>query len=164
MKIIMRAGAGALLLALAGPLNAAATAAEESREAEQVPYEISSDGLGTYANPSGSFKLKRLLDSANFGGAEVDIAELTFGPDYQGRVHTHGPIEIFYVLSGRLRHVVNGVAADLEPGMIGVVRSGDEVEHIVLSKEPLRTLVIWLPGGLAERIAGNLEELDGPQE
>lgn len=161
MKIIMTAGAGALLLALAGTF---AGAAEETQEAEKVPYEISSNGLGTYANPSRSFTLKRLLDSANFGGAELDIAELTFGPDYQGRVHTHQPIEIFYVLSGRLRHVVNGVAADLEPGMIGVVRPGDQVEHIVLSKEPLRMLVIWVPGGLAERLAGNLEPLDGPQE
>ena len=108
--------------------------------------------------------IKRLLDSANFGGSELDIAELTFGPDYQGRVHTHRPIEIFYVLSGRLRHVVNGVAADLDPGMIGVVRPGDEVEHIVLSEEPLRMLVVWLPGGLAEGIAGNLEPLAGPEE
>ncbi len=161
MKIIMTAGAGALLLALAGTFPAAA---EETQEAEKVPYEISSNGLGTYANPSGSFTLKRLLDSANFGGAELDIAELTFGPDYQGRVHTHQPIEIFYVLSGRLRHVVNGVAADLEPGMIGVVRPSDQVEHIVLSKEPLRMLVIWVPGGLAERLAGNLRPVDGPEE
>ncbi len=161
MKSLIKAGAAALIMMLAGPL---AAAAEETQEAEKTPYEISSNGLGTYANPSGSFILKRLLDSANLGGAELDIAELTFGPDYRGRVHTHGPIEIFYVLSGRLRHVVNGVAADLEPGMIGVVRPGDEVEHIVLSEEPLHMLVIWLPGGLAERLAGNLEPLEGPGE
>jgi mannose-6-phosphate isomerase-like protein (cupin superfamily) len=161
MKITMRTVAGALILALVGP---GAAAAEETQEAEKTPYEISPKGLGTYANPSGSFILKRLVDSANFGGNEIDVAELTFGPEYQGRVHTHAPIEIFYVLSGRLRHVVNGVAADLEPGMIGVVRPGDEVEHIVLSKEPLRTLVIWLPGGLAERLAGNLQPLVKPKD
>ena len=161
MTYLFRAGAGLLLLASAGAL---AAAAEETQETERTPYEISSDGLGTYSNPSGSFILKRLLDSANFGGTELDVAELTFGPDYQGRVHTHAPIEIFYVLSGRLRHVVNGVAADLDPGMIGVVRPGDEVEHIVLSDQPLRMLVIWVPGGLAERLAGNLKSLDGPKE
>ncbi len=164
MKNAIKALAGALLLALAGALAVAAVAAEVTQETERVPYEISSNGLGTYATPSGSFIIKRLLDSANFGGSELDIAELTFGPDYQGRVHTHRPIEIFYVLSGRLRHVVNGVAADLDPGMIGVVRPGDEVEHIVLSEEPLRMLVVWLPGGLAEGIAGNLEPLAGPEE
>ena len=160
MTYLFKAGAGVLLLAFAGPLAAAAAAAAETQEAEKTPYEISSDGLGTYTNPSGSFILKRLLDSANFGGAELDVAELTFGPDYQGRVHTHRPIEIFYVLSGRLRHVVNGVAADLGPGMIGVVRPGDQVEHIVLSEEPLHMLVIWLPGGLAELLAGNLKPLE----
>ena len=164
MKIAMRAVAGALLLALAGTLAAAAAAAEETQEAEKTPYEISSDGLGTYANPSGSFILKRLLDSANFGGGEIDVAELTFGPDYQGRVHTHRPVEIFYVLSGRLRHVVNGLAVDLDPGMIAVVRPGDEVEHIVLSEEPLHMLVIWLPGGLAQGLAGNLEPLEVADE
>ena len=158
MTYLFKAGAGILLLAFAGPLTAAA------QETEKTPYEISSKGLGTYANPSGSFTLKRLLDSANFGGGELDVAELTFGPDYQGRVHTHAPIEIFYVLSGRLRHVVNGVAADLDPGMVGVVRPGDEVEHIVLSEEPLHMLVIWLPGGLAERLAGNLKPLEGPED
>ena len=157
MTYTLRAGAAVLIMMFAGP----AAAAEEG--AETAPYEISSSGLGTYGSPSGSLIIKRLLDSANFGGAELDIAELTFGPDYQGRRHTHGPIEIFYILSGRLRHVVNGVAADLDPGMIGVVRPGDEVEHIVLSQEPLRTLVIWLPGGTAEAIAGSLEPLaDAP--
>lgn len=159
MTYLLKAGAAALLMLLAGfPAGAAV------EEAEKAPYEISSKGLGSYANPSGSFILKRLLDSANFGGTELDIAELTFGPDYRGRVHTHVPIEIFYVLSGRLRHVVNGVAADLDPGMIGVVRPGDEVEHIVLSEEPLHMLVIWLPGGLAERLAGDLKPLEAPED
>ncbi len=158
MRYLFRTGAAALIMMLAG----SAAGAEEG--AETAPYEISSNGLGTYSNASGSFIIKRLLDSANFGGAELDIAELTFGPDYQGRRHTHGAIEIFYVLSGRLRHVVNGVAADLDPGMIGVVRPGDEVEHIVLSEEPLRTLVIWLPGGTAERIAGNLKPIEGAEK
>ena len=161
MKFLIKAGAAALIMMLAG---SPAGAAEETQEAEKTPYEISSKGLGAYANPSGSFQLKRLLDSANFGGTELDIAELTFGPDYRGRVHTHRPIEIFYVLSGRLRHVVNGVAVDLDPGMIGVVRPGDQVEHIVLSEEPLHMLVIWVPGGLAERLAGNLKPLGGPEE
>lgn len=133
------------------------SAAGAQEQSETPAYQTSSNGLGTYASADGGFMLKRLLDSANFGGAELDIAELTFGPGYQGRVHKHGAIEIFYVLSGRLRHVVNGVAADLGPGMVGVVRPGDDVDHIVLSDEPLRTLVIWLPGGTAERIAGNLE-------
>lgn len=50
----------------------APAAAEQG--AETAPYEISSSGLGTYGSPSGSLIIKRLLDSANFGGAELDIA------------------------------------------------------------------------------------------
>jgi len=36
--------------------------------------------------------------------------------------------------------------------MVGVVRVGDSVAHAVLSDEPVKALVIWLPGGEADRL------------
>ena len=163
-------GLGALLLAAsnmvqASPASAQSDPASGQKTPEEKPaYAVGTAGLGTYANESGDFILKRLLDSENFGGAELDVAEMTFPVGYEGRGHLHGPIEIFYVLSGRMRHVVNGIAVDLEPGMIGMVRPGDTVEHIVLSETPLKTLVIWLPGGLSQDIAGNLKRVEAPDE
>ena len=40
-----------------------------------------------------------------------------------------------------------------DPGEIGIVRRGDKVEHRVPGEEPCRVLVIWVPGGEAERLA-----------
>lgn len=70
-----------------------------------------------------------------------------------GGDHVHGTHEIFYVLSGTMEHIVNGESAILEPGMIGIVRKGDTVSHKILSDEPVKALVIWAPGGEAERLA-----------
>jgi mannose-6-phosphate isomerase-like protein (cupin superfamily) len=70
----------------------------------------------------------------------------------------HGRIEIFYILAGRLDHVVNGESHLLRPGMVGIVRPGDEVIHRVVSDVPVKALVIWAPGGEADRIAGFLNE------
>jgi hypothetical protein len=38
--------------------------------------------------------------------------------------------------------------------MVGIVRAGDQVIHHVVSDEPVKALVIWLPGGEAERLVG----------
>lgn len=97
----------------------------------------------------GPINFKVLVDAANLGGEETRIAELTFSPDYEGQPHTHDAIEIFYVLSGKLGHNVNGVAGVLEPGDIGIYRPGDTIIHSVESDEPVVVLTIWLPGGAA---------------
>ena len=97
----------------------------------------------------GPINFKVLVDAANLGGEETRIAELTFSPDYEGQPHTHDAIEIFYVLSGKLGHNINGVAGVLEPGDIGIYRPGDTIIHSVESDEPVVVLTIWLPGGAA---------------
>ncbi len=94
-------------------------------------------------------QFKILVDSANLGGDETRIAELTFPAGYSGQAHLHDAIEIFYVLSGRFGHEVNGVPAFLEPGQVGIVRPGDTVAHSVRGSEPAVVLTIWLPGGAA---------------
>jgi quercetin dioxygenase-like cupin family protein len=47
-----------------------------------------------------------MLDDTNVG-PEVTVGELTFPPSTDSGEHTHGAIEMFYVLSGELEHVVN---------------------------------------------------------
>ena len=89
----------------------------------------------------------------------MEIAEHSFAPGTNMGGHSHSSIEIFYVLSGELEHTVNGETVLLTPGMIGVVRSGDEVVHRVPSEEkPAKVLIIWAPAGETERIFGSATE------
>jgi hypothetical protein len=38
--------------------------------------------------------------------------------------------------------------------MVGIVRAGDIVEHINQTDTPVKTLVIWVPGGEIQRSFG----------
>src|SRR4051812_5947268 len=71
----------------------------------------------TYRSPGGS-TLRLILSDANVG-PEVSVGEMTFPPNADSGEHAHGAIEIFYVLSGELEHVVNGKSEILKPGMVG---------------------------------------------
>src|ERR1051325_781709 len=62
--------------------------------------------LGTWRSPGGT-TLKLFLDSSNVG-REVSVGEIAFPPNADSGPHQHGLIEIFYVISGALEHVVNG--------------------------------------------------------
>lgn len=134
---------GAIALADAGALVA------------QQPdgYARASSGTRLLSLPGGT-TIRLLLEAANLGGTEIEVAEITFpvGAD-PSRGHRHGSIEIFYVVEGTLGHVVNGREFRLEPGMLGVVRPDDSVAHRVLSEVPVKALVLWVPGGEADRIA-----------
>ena len=59
--------------------------------------------------------------------------------------HTHGSVEIIYVLSGTYEHEVNGKRYQLTPGMIGIVRPGDHVRHVVPKSGAAKVLIIWAP-------------------
>lgn len=111
------------------------------------------------ARPHGPV-LKVLVESANLGGDEMALAEITFSADAEParRPHRHGSLEVFYVLEGRLGHEVNGEPHELEPGMVGIVRPGDDVVHTVLSPEDVKALVVWVPADEVERIAPSMEE------
>lgn len=117
--------------------------------AQQVSYRsITAEALRE--SPAGSaIQFKILVDAANLGSEETRIAELTFPAGYAGQSHVHNAIEIFYVLSGRFGHAVNGVEGILEPGDIGIVRPGDSIVHSVVGDAPAVVLTIWLPGGAA---------------
>lgn len=139
-----------LMFALAA-LSAIVVAPALADEGSGVDYARASSG--TRLLEKGDIDIRMLIEASNLGGEEIEIGEITLPVSYgQGGGHLHGRMEIFYVLSGRLGHTVNGEEHVLEPGMIGVVRVGDTVAHAVLSDEPVKALVIWLPAGEADRL------------
>jgi quercetin dioxygenase-like cupin family protein len=102
----------------------------------------------------GGTTIKLLLEATNLGSAEIEVAEITFPVGTNPTTgHRHGALEIFYVVEGVLGHVVNGEQHRVEPGMVGVVKPGDEVMHRVLSDVPVKAVVLWVPGGESGRIA-----------
>ena len=110
---------------------------------------------GFRASNLGPLAVKVLIDRAALGGDELELVEITFpaGAGTRGDGHTHRRVEVLYILSGELDHVVNGVAHHLVPGMAGIVRPGDTVIHRVTSADPVHALVIWAPGGELASVA-----------
>ena len=119
--------------------------------AAQTNYSKSTAGVRDFK--LGATSVKLLIDSATLGGGEMELAHLTFAPGQAPRGHVHGKVEILYVLSGELDHVVNGVSHLLKPGMAGIVRPGDQVMHRVSGTDSAKVLVIWAPGGELARLA-----------
>lgn len=121
----------------------------------QQPGEYDRKSAGTRAlELGGGTSIEMLLDASNLGSEEIEVAEITFpaGMSPTG-AHRHTSLEIFYVMEGVLGHVVNGEEHRIEPGMVGVVKPGDEVEHRNAGSGPVKALVIWVPGGEGDRIA-----------
>jgi quercetin dioxygenase-like cupin family protein len=103
----------------------------------------------TYRAPSGA-TLRLILDSANVG-PDISLGELTFPPNGDSGEHAHGAIEIFYVLSGELEHVVNGKSQILTPGMVGYVKPPDKIRHKT-GPAGAKVVVMWVPGAEAGKI------------
>jgi quercetin dioxygenase-like cupin family protein len=109
-----------------------------------------SDKQGTtYRAPSGA-TLRLILDSTNVG-SEISLGELNFLPNSDSGEHSHGAIEIFYVLSGELEHVVNGKSQFLKPGMVGYVKPPDKIRHKT-GPAGAKVVVMWVPGAEAGKI------------
>jgi len=139
--------------AFMGALVAAAllAAGPQPAAAQTPPYEIAGDGLRVLETPGGT-TIRMLVEASNLGGDEVEIGEITFPPGTRTAGHSHGSTEVFYVISGELEHIVNGRRATIRPGMVGIVRPGDDVVHEVPGDEPVVALVVWAPGGEADRL------------
>jgi quercetin dioxygenase-like cupin family protein len=103
----------------------------------------------TYRAPSGT-TLRLILDESNVG-PEVSVGEIIFPPNLDSGDHQHGAIEIFYVVSGELEHVVNGKSEMLKPGMAGYVKPPDTVRHKT-GAAGARAVVVWVPGDEAKKI------------
>ena len=103
-----------------------------------------------YRSPTGA-TLRLVLDSTNVG-KEISVGELTFPPNSDSGDHQHGAIEIFYVISGELEHVVNGKSQILKPGMVGYVKPPDKIRHKT-GPAGAKAVVMWVPGVEGNKIA-----------
>jgi quercetin dioxygenase-like cupin family protein len=103
-----------------------------------------------YRAPSG-VTLRLMIDETNLG-AEASVGELTFPANSDSGDHAHGAIEMFYVISGELEHVVNGKSQILKPGMTGYVKPPDQVRHKT-GPSGAKVVVIWVPGDEGRRVA-----------
>ena len=104
----------------------------------------------TYRSPGGT-TLRLMLDESNVG-PEVTVGEMIFPPNQDSGDHQHGALEMFYVVSGELDHVVNGKSQILKPGMSGYVKPPDKVRHKT-GPAGAKVVVIWVPGDEGKKIA-----------
>jgi quercetin dioxygenase-like cupin family protein len=144
------------LLAVIAVASASGTRSSIAAAQGETQYAYATQGVRDYPAAFG-VHWKLLLDPSNLGGKELEIAEVTLPPGTATPAHTHGSVEVIYVLSGTYEHEVNGERYRLTPGMIGIVRPGDHVRHIVSKSGTAKLLIIWAPGGEAERILGRLK-------
>jgi quercetin dioxygenase-like cupin family protein len=104
----------------------------------------------TYRSPGGT-TLRLMLDESNVG-PDVTLGEMIFPPNMDSGDHQHGAIEMFYVVSGELEHVVNGVSQILRPGMSGFVKPPGKVRHKT-GPAGAKVVVVWVPGAEGRKIA-----------
>lgn len=104
----------------------------------------------TFKSPGGT-TLRLMIDETNLG-SEVSVGEMMFPANTDSGEHAHGAIEIFYVISGELEHVVNGKSQFLKPGMSGYVKPPDKVRHKT-GPSGAKVVVIWVPGEEGRRVA-----------
>jgi quercetin dioxygenase-like cupin family protein len=113
-------------------------------------YAQAATSTSIYRAPSGT-TLQLMLDESNVG-SEVTLGEMNFQPNQDSGEHQHGAIEMFYVISGELEHVVNGRSYLLKPGMAGYVRPPDKVRHKT-GPAGAKVVVVWVPGEEGKKIA-----------
>ena len=140
-------------LACAALTVIAGTGAAQTASAPAKPaYAYATNGvLDELKSRPGGAKWKLLLDASNLGGKELEAAEVTLPAGTATPSHTHGAVEVIYVLSGLYEHEVNGKRYRLTPGMIGIVRPGDKVRHLAPTAAGAKLLVLWAPAGEAAR-------------
>jgi quercetin dioxygenase-like cupin family protein len=150
MKILHLLLPGLLCALLVGQVCSAAESSAPGSSSAPPLYSYATNGVKDNINFVGA-KWKLLLDESNLGGKELEAVELTLPAGTTTPSHTHRSIEVLYVLSGTYDHEVNGKRYRLTPGMIGIVRPGDKVRHIVPKAGDAKLLIIWVPAGEAER-------------
>ena len=111
------------------------------------------DQAVTYVDPDTKTTMKVLINQESVGTAQVTVADLVIPPGTSVPAHKHQSLEIFYILSGELEQTIEGKTQKLTAGMSCLVPANTDTLHKVTSKEPVHTLVIWVPGGEEKRIA-----------
>ena len=148
---IRRITASLLIPILAAGISSAAFGEDTPNDA---PYAYATNGVTDHILGRSGSEWKLLLDGSNLGGKELEMVELTLPPGTVVGSHTHTALEVIYVLSGTYDHEVNGKLYRLTPGMVGIVRPGDHVRHLVPKTDATKVLIIWAPAGEAERVLG----------
>jgi quercetin dioxygenase-like cupin family protein len=141
------------LLPLTCIATIAGAAAGDSRPADgpHPSYSYATNGVyGSTVRAGDEWRL--LVDESVLGGKEIEMTELTMPAGTVVPGHLHRSLEVIYVLSGIYGHEVNGKLYLLRPGMVGIVRPGDSVRHLVPKSGPTKVLIIWAPAGEAARI------------
>ncbi len=123
-------------------------------------YTYATNGIKDHIGGGGGSEWKLLLNESNLGGKELEMVEVTLPAGPTVGSHTHGSLEVIYVLSGTYDHEVNGKRYELTPGMVGIVRPGDHVRHLVPKTGPAKLLILWTPGGEAARVLRQAKGVD----
>ena len=137
---------------IAGALGADSSSGPVADSKPTYAYAYATNGVVDNVVDRLGDKWKLLLDKSNLGGNELEAVELTMPAGTQVGSHRHGSVEVIYVLSGVYGHEVNGKLYLLKPGMIGIVRPGDSVRHLIPKGGPAKLLIIWAPPGEAARL------------
>jgi quercetin dioxygenase-like cupin family protein len=148
------------LLRACWPLALLLSVAPWASGAEPAGYSYATNGITDHIAGGLGSEWKLLLNESNLGGKELEMVEVTLAPGTVVASHTHGAVEVIYVLSGTYDHEVNGKRYELTPGMVGIVRPGDHVRHLVPKSGPAKLLIIWAPGGEAARVLRNAKGVD----
>jgi quercetin dioxygenase-like cupin family protein len=151
MRTVLRACWPLALLLLIAPLASGA---------EPTSYTYATNGIQDHIAGGAGSEWKLLLNEANLGGKEMEMVEVTLAPGTTVGSHTHGALEVIYVLSGTYDHEVNGKRYELTPGMVGIVRPGDHVRHLVPKSGPAKLLIIWVPAGEAAKVLRQAKGVD----
>jgi quercetin dioxygenase-like cupin family protein len=148
------------LLRACWPLALLLSFAPLASGAEPTSYTYATNGIKDHIAGGAGSEWKLLLNESNLGGKEMEMVEVTLPPGTTVASHTHGSLEVIYVLSGTYDHEVNGKRYELTPGMVGIVRPGDHVRHLVPKSGPAKLLIMWVPGGEAARVLRNSKGVD----
>jgi quercetin dioxygenase-like cupin family protein len=138
--------------ALVGFLGWAFVPFSSPTQAEETQRFVHPKQTTTYLEPQSKSTIRVVIDEHLGGTKDVSIAELIIPPGVDVPDHVHQSTEIFYVLSGELEQTSEGKVQKLTAGMAALVPANSTTHHKVTSKEPVRALVIWAPGGEEKRI------------
>ncbi len=125
--------------------------------AQEVQRFVSPKQAKVFTDPQSKSQIKVLINEQLGGTKDVTIAELVIPPGVDVPDHIHQSTEIFYILSGELEQTSDGKVQKLTAGMACLVPANSTTHHKVTSKEPVRALVIWAPGGEEKRITERWE-------
>jgi quercetin dioxygenase-like cupin family protein len=126
-------------------------------------YSYATNGVLDNVMDRGGDKWKLVLNESNLGGKELEAAEVTIPAGTVVGSHHHGSVEVIYVLSGVSGHEVNSKLYLLQPGMVGIVRPGDAVRHLVPKAGPTKLLILWSPAGEAAKLFPSSVKGDTPE-